>query len=249
MEEKGGNVWSFHHTTGQPDTSGDEPESIRVLVVEDEKKLALSIKQRLDQAGYIVDCALDGNEAAKCLEGDEYSILLLDLTLPGKSGIDILRDLKSSRKRLPVIIISANDKTRDRVSCLNLGADDFIVKPFDSNELLARMAAVLRRVGHTELAILRAGTLVMDLIERRVSREGKAIDLSPREFTLLEFFLRNPNQIITRQRLLQEVWGYEFETETNIVDVYLSYLRKAVDGPFQKKMLHTVHGEGFILVP
>jgi len=223
-------------------------ESIRILVVEDEKKLANSIKRQLKQAHYDVDLALDGIIAQQRLQESEYSLVVLDINLPGRSGLEILESLRSHNNEVSVIIISARCKIEDRIKSFQLGSDDYIMKPFDSSELLARISAVLRRSGISHDSKLQADDLVMDVVQRTVNRGNKSIELSPTEFKLLNFFLRNKNQIITRKRIAEQVWGYTFDTGTNIVDVYISYLRKAIDEHFSKKLIHTIHGEGFILM-
>ena len=160
----------------------------------------------------------------------------------------MLRNLRADSYATPVLILTAADGLENRVKGLKLGADDYLVKPFDSNELLARIEAVLRRSGSGRTPILQAADLIIDVVTHRVERGGRKISLSDKEFLLLEFLLRNKNQILTRKRLIAQVWGYQFDTGTNIVDVYMSYLRQAVDKGFSKKLIHTMHGEGFILV-
>jgi len=224
------------------------PEQIRVLVIEDEKKLAHAIRRQLARVEYEVDLAYDGIQAQKLLQKHEYSLVVMDINLPGISGFEILETLQASANKVPVVIVSARDKIDDRLKCFQLGTDDYLVKPFDSAELVARIGAVLRRSGIIPASALRAGDLVMDVVQRTVIRNAKSIDLSPKEFKLLEFFLRNKNQILTRRRIAEKVWGYTFDTGTNIVDVYISYLRKAIDDAFSKKLIHTIHGEGFMLI-
>lgn len=222
-------------------------ENIRILLVEDENKLARSIERQLIRAGYEVELAFDGVEGAGKALSEEYQLILLDLNLPKKSGLEILQEMRAENYATPVLILSARDKVEDRVKGLQIGADDYLVKPFDSGELLARIEAILRRSGTYRVSILQAADLTMDVVQRTVSRGGQKIDLSPREFSLLEYFLRNKNQILTRKRLAEQVWGYTFDTGTNIVDVYVSYLRKAIDRGFSKKLIHTVLGEGFMM--
>jgi DNA-binding response OmpR family regulator len=224
-----------------------QEQQISILIAEDEKKLTRSIKRQLENNGYIVEVAWDGSQAQEILQNKKISLLLLDLSLPRKSGIEILEWLQTTVNRIPVIVISAASKLDDRIKGLQKGADDYLVKPFDSSELLARITALLRRTGYSRHFNLKAADLEMDVSGRVVTRAGKRIELSPREFSLLEFLLRNKNQIVTRKRLIEHVWGYNFEVETNIVDVYISYLRNAIDKGFSRKIIHTIHGEGFIL--
>lgn len=227
-----------------PAASEEKP---RLLLVEDEKKLARSLERQLSREGYEVELAYDGAEAGQKARSQQFHLIILDLNLPKKSGLELLQELRSESYTMPVIILSACDKVEDRVKGLQLGADDYLNKPFDSGELLARIEAILRRSGHFRMAILRAGDLIMDVIQRTVKRGEETINLSPREFALLEYFLRNKNQILTRKRLAEQVWGYTFDTGTNIVDVYVSYLRKAIDHGYSPKLIHTVLGEGFVL--
>lgn len=220
---------------------------LRLLVIEDEKKLAQSLERQLSAAGYEVTVALDGLGASEQLVMQNFDLIVLDLKLPKKSGLEILQELRGRANLTPVLILSARDKVEDRVQGLQLGADDYLVKPFDSGELLARIDAILRRAGLARTAILLAGDLTLDLTQRMVKRGDKEIALTQKEFALLEYFMRNKNQILTRKRIAEQVWGYTFDTGTNIVDVYVSYLRKKVEEGFPSKLIHTIHGEGFLL--
>lgn len=222
-----------------------EPE-IRVLVVEDEKKLAQSLERQLADAGYAVESAFDGIAASEKAQQQAFDLIILDLKLPKKSGLEVLQELRGRHSATPVLILSARDKVEDRVQGLQLGADDYLVKPFDSGELLARIEALLRRAGLARVALLQAGDLVLDVLPRTVKRGEKEITLTQKEFALLEYFMRNRNQILTRKRIAEQVWGYTFDTGTNIVDVYVSYLRKKIDEGFAAKLIHTIHGEGFL---
>lgn len=220
---------------------------VRVLLVEDEKRLARSIEKQLQHEGYSVEMVYDGVEAEERALSRAYDIIVLDINLPKRSGFDVLHELRSQSYNTPVLILSARDDIKDRVGGLQLGADDYIVKPFDLSELIARIETILRRSGHSRTSILQAADLTIDVVKRSVRRDGKNITMSQKEFALLEFLLRNKNQIVTRKRIAQQVWGYDFETGTNIVDVYISYVRKAVDEGFSKRLIRTVRGEGFIL--
>jgi DNA-binding response OmpR family regulator len=219
--------------------------NIKILIVDDEVKLVSSIRKQLIGHGYNVDVAYDGQVATEMISSGDYSLVILDINLPKKSGFDILNEFKS--KNIAFLILSARHKVDDRITSLHMGADDYLVKPFDSSELLARVNAILRRYSSNVPARLGINDLVMDPVTHKVTRSDKEIHLSPTEYCLLEFFLKNQNQLLTRQRIAEQVWGYTFDTGTNIVDVYVSYLRKAIDKNFKKKLIHTIHGEGFIL--
>lgn len=220
---------------------------IPLLLVEDEHKLARSVARQLERSGFAVDVATDGESALERIEGREYSIMVLDLNLPGASGFDLLRALGGRQRRVPVLILSARREVVDRVEGLQLGADDYLVKPFDFIELHARIGAILRRSGESALQVLEAEDLVVDVVKRKARRGGRDIHLSPRLFELLEFFLRHQNQILTRRRIAEGVWGYSFDTGTNVVDVYVSYLRKAIDAGFEPKLIKTIPRQGYLL--
>jgi len=237
----------YHERFRDSLTTTSVSQKIRLLLVEDEKKLARAIERQLIRAGYDVDLAFTGEVATEKLSTNEFHLVILDITLPGKSGIDVLHELRSQSYPTPVLILSARDRVQDRIHGLQTGADDYVVKPFDSSELLARVQAVLRRAGVLRTSILQAGDLIMDVVKRTVKREDKDINLTQKEFALLEFFLRNKNTILTRKRIAEQVWGYKFETGTNIVDVYISYLRESIDKTFYRKLIETVRGEGFML--
>jgi DNA-binding response OmpR family regulator len=218
-----------------------------ILVVEDEKKLARLIERHLTRSGYSVSLAHTGNDAVAKALSEEINLILLDINLPDKTGFDVLKELRSKSYFTPVLFLTARNEIEDRIKGLELGADDYLAKPFDSGELLARIQAILRRSGKTQTSIVKVADLVVDTVKHSVIRGTKTISLTSKEFSLLDFFLRNKNQVLTRQRIAQEVWGYDFDTGTNIVDVYVSYLRRAIDDGFDKKLIETVYGQGFML--
>ena len=220
---------------------------IRILLVEDQKRLARLIERQLIRAGYTISLAFTAEEGLTKAMSEEVHLILLDINLPDKSGFEVLRELRSKSYTTPVLILTARNQVEDRIQGLEIGADDYLAKPFDSGELLARIQAILRRSGVVRTSILRAADLVFDNATQTVRRNGKELNLTQRERALLDFFLKNKNQIITRKRIAQEVWGYTFETGTNIVDVYVSYLRRAIDDGFEPKLIQTVYGQGFIL--
>jgi DNA-binding response OmpR family regulator len=221
--------------------------NIRILVVEDEKKLAHLIERQLTRAGYTVSLAHTGEEALSKAKSEELNLILLDINLPDKTGFQVLSELRSNAYFTPVLFLTARSEIEDRIQGLSLGADDYLMKPFDSGELIARIQAILRRSNNMQTSIMQVADLIVDSVKHTVVRGTKAISLTSREFALLDFFLRNKNQILTRKRIAQEVWGYDFDTGTNIVDVYVSYLRRAIDDGFERKLIETVYGQGFVL--
>src|SRR5512140_684691 len=219
----------------------------RVLIIEDEEKLARSIAEQLESSGYETGIALDGIEGLGSAMSLQWSIVILDLNLPRKSGVQVLRKLRAQGRETPVLILSARAGTEDRVKGPQAGADDYLAKPFDSAELLARVEAILRRSGNTHTTVLRAADLTLDLIAHTAKRGPHLIELSPREFALLAYFVRNKNHVLTRKRIAEAVWGYTFDTGTNIVNVYIAYLRKAIDRGHSKKLIQTIPGQGYVL--
>jgi two-component system, OmpR family, response regulator len=220
----------------------------RLLLIEDEEKLNTTLQRQLQREGFDVSVCYDGLTAKEMIKIGLYHLIILDLNLPGMSGSELLEYMRKTGDRTPVLILSARDKIEDRIEGFNIGADDYLVKPFDINELIARIKAILNRAGFMQVTTLSAGDLKMDLINRTVKRGKDEITLSPKEFSLLEFFLKNKNQIITSKRIAEQVWGYTFETGTNIVNVYINYLRKNIDNHHERKLLVTIRGQGFILV-
>lgn len=222
---------------------------MKILVIEDEQKVARAIKEGLENAGYSADVAHTGEEGFFLLNSSQYDLLLLDLMLPGRDGIEILKTVREKGLNLPVLILTARDTVEDRVLGLDSGADDYLVKPFAFPELLARIRALLRRGKETKIYRLDCADLEMDLIKRKVLRGGKPIVLTLREFSLLEYLLRHKDQIVSREMLARDVWQ-ETNRATpidNLIDVHIARLRKKIDDPFDLKLLHTVRGVGFIL--
>jgi DNA-binding response OmpR family regulator len=199
---------------------------MKLLIVEDERRIAAFLAKGLKAEGYTVEHVLTGVEAVASAERSEPDLVLLDLALPDIDGTEVLRRLRARGKRMPVIVLTARGDVKDRVESLNLGADDYLTKPFEFAELLARVRARLRTPGAVEGNVLRAGRLELDLKSRQATIEGRTIDLTSREFTLLETFLRHPRQVLTREQLLSHVWGFDFDPGSNVVDVYVRYLRQ-----------------------
>ena len=220
---------------------------MRILIIEDEAGVAGFLQQGLTETGYVVNLAHDGLEGLEYAMAYEYDVILLDIMLPKMNGLDVLRELREKRVKTPVLLLTARDGVDDRVHGLDLGADDYLVKPFAFPELLARVRALLRRPPLQTGNLLGMNDLVMDIVQREVRRAGKHIELSPREFSLLELLLRHPDQVLTRTQILEHVWSFDFHSDTNVVDVYIGYLRRKVDRGFDSPLIHTVRGVGFRL--
>ncbi len=221
---------------------------MRVLLVEDYSKIAGFIKKGLMEAGFIVDVAADGETGLHMAETRAYDVAVIDIMLPKLDGLSLIQQMRSQKIFTPVLVLSARHTLDDRVMGLESGADDYLVKPFFFTELLARIQALLRR-GHefVEPMKLTFHDITMDLLKREVRRGGELVDLQPREFALLEFFLRNPERVISRTMILERVWNYDFDPQTNVVDVLVSRLRNKLDRGFSKKLIHTVRGFGYVL--
>jgi DNA-binding response OmpR family regulator len=220
---------------------------MKILVVEDEGKVANFLKKGLEQSGYEVDIADDGEDGYDKFREQEYDLVLLDLMLPKMGGWELIPLLRKRKPTIPILAVTAKAAVEDRVRGLNLGCDDYLIKPFSFAELLARVQAQLRRgtiLGTTEL---RAADLVLDPLKRKVTRNGKVIELSNKEFSLLEYLLRNKDQIVTRNMIVENVWDASFENFTNVVDVYINYLRNKVDRGFEPRLIQTVRGVGYSL--
>jgi DNA-binding response OmpR family regulator len=220
---------------------------MKILVVEDEVKVANFLKKGLEQSGYHVDLAFDGEEGLNLFRNGEYDLVLLDLMLPKISGWDLIPQIRKSKPALPIIALTARVAVEDRVQGLNLGCDDYLAKPFSFAELLARIQAQLRRGAALGTTELKAADLVLDPLKRKVVRAGKNIDLSNKEFALLEYLLRNKDQIVTRKMIVENVWDASFDNFTNVVDVYINYLRNKIDRGYEPRLIHTVRGVGYSL--
>lgn len=220
---------------------------MRILVVEDDTPLATFVRKGLEAEHYAVDTAADG-EQARCLALEsEYDAVVLDLNLPKLDGLEVLRSIRSRKPNLPVLVLTARSRIEDRVQALDGGADDCLNKPFSFTELSARVRALLRRGPRTVETVLQVADLELDRVERKVKRAGKHIDLTSKEFALLEYLLRNAGRRVTRTMIIEHVWNLSFDTSTNIVDVYVNYLRKKVDEGFTPRLIHTVRGVGYEL--
>ncbi len=218
---------------------------MRILIVEDEPGVAQFIQQGLTESGYAIDVARDGTEGLDYALAKTYDAIVLDIMLPKLNGLEVLRELRDQRIKTPVLLLTARDGIDDRVQGLDAGADDYLVKPFAFPELLARLRALLRRPPLQSDAILRVGDLVMDVSRHEVRRAGQVIELSQREFALLELLLRHPNQVLTRTQIMEHVWNFDFYAETKVVDVYIGYLRRKLEDNFDHPLIHTVRGVGY----
>ena len=218
---------------------------MNILVVEDEKKLAGFIRKGLEENGFAVTVSHDGNEAYTLATTGSYDLIVLDIMLPGRDGLSILKNLRDRKNTVPVILVTARSESNERVQGLTLGADDYLPKPFFMDELLARIQAVLRRTSGENLSLLRAGDLTVNLIAREVRRGKENIVLPPREFSLLEYLMRSPGRIFTRTQILEHVWGYDFDPQTNLVDVCIQRLRSKIDPVKDKPLIETIRGVGY----
>lgn len=220
---------------------------MRVLVVEDEAGIVQFVCQGLSEAGYAVDAVGDGQQGLDYALAADYDVMLVDIMLPQMDGLHLLRELRDQGIKTPVLLLTARGDVEDRVAGLDAGADDYLVKPFAFPELLARLRALLRRPPLQADPVLHVGDLEMDTARREVHRAGHRIELSPRELALLEFMMRHPNQGLSRTQIAEHVWNFDFYSESNVVDVYIGYLRRKIDRGFAHPLIHTVRGVGYRL--
>ena len=220
---------------------------MRILIIEDEKKVAGFLKNGLKEEGYAVDDAFDGQAGFDLAVENEYDIIILDLMLPGLDGITLCKKLREQGNHTPILMLTAREAVKDRVIGLDAGADDYMTKPFAFEELLARVRVILRKRPVTQELKLEIGDLVLDLITHKVRRGGDEIELTTKEYALLEFLMRNAGTIVTRTMISEHVWDINFETFTNVIDVYINYLRNKIDRDHDEKLIHTVRGRGYVL--
>jgi DNA-binding response OmpR family regulator len=220
---------------------------MRILVAEDEHKLAAVVRRGLEEHGYAVDVAYDGDDALAMAEIEPYDLIILDIMLPGTDGLTVCRRLRSERRNVPVLMLTARDTVDDRVAGLDAGADDYLVKPFAFRELLARVRALLRRDGLSRDPILRVGDLEVDTVSHEVRRDGRQIELTSKEYAMLEYFMRNPNRVLTRTQIAEHVWDYDFMSMSNVIDVYVRYLRRKLGDDQEPRLFRTVRGTGYQL--
>ena len=220
---------------------------MRILVVEDEKKTAAFIRKALQSEGFAVDVCGNGNDALAAATTTPFDALVLDIMLPGRDGLGVLSQLRERKNTTPVLLLSARGEVNERVTGLNAGADDYLPKPFIIAELVARVRALVRRGGETKATVLRLADLALDTVTHEARRGETKIELTAREYRLLEFLLRHPGRICGRMSIIEKVWDYNFDPGTNLVDVYMKRLREKIDNGFELKLLHTVRGIGYVL--
>lgn len=218
---------------------------MRILIAEDDEALANFVRQGLEGEHYTVDVISDGEQARAVGVANDYDMVILDLNLPGLDGVSVLRHLRLKKPSLPVLVLTQRSKVEDRVECLDTGADDYLPKPFSFNELSARIRAIIRRSHLPSDSVIEVADLKIDRIQRVVERAGRKIDLTSKEFALLEYLMRNAGRSVTRSMIIEHVWNLTFDTTTNVVDVYINYLRRKVDDGHSVKLIHTVRGVGY----
>jgi two-component system copper resistance phosphate regulon response regulator CusR len=218
---------------------------MRILVIEDEKGISGFLKEGLEEEGFAVDTAEDGQEGFELAQTNDYDLLLLDWMLPGISGVEVCREFRRFNKTIPIIILTAKDTVQDTVFGLSAGANDYIKKPFEFEELLARIRVQLRPK-NGELTLLKLGDIEMNLDTHRVFRDSREIELTPKEFSLLEFLIRNKGKVCTRTRIIEHVWDIHFDSDTSVIDVYINFLRKKLDTGKSKDLIQTIRGVGYI---
>lgn len=220
---------------------------MRILVVEDEKKVARFIQQALEEERHMVDVAYDGERGLSMAESQSYDLLILDVMLPKKNGLDVTREFRGHHGSTPILMLTAKTATEDKVAGLDSGADDYLTKPFAVAELLARVRSLLRRGSTEKSTLLRVLDLELDTITHKARRAGHAIELTTKEYALLEYLLRNKDRVLSRSIIAEHIWDYHFDTGTNLIDVYINHLRNKIDSGFSRKLLHTVRGVGYVI--
>jgi two-component system OmpR family response regulator len=220
---------------------------MRILVVEDEKKVASFLKKGLEEEHYAVDTAFDGEEGLALAHINEYDLIILDIMLPKQDGMEVLRRIRANGSTMPIMMLTAKDSTDEIIRGLDSGSDDYLTKPFSFAELLARVRALLRRRVKEKTDFLTVSDLSLSLSTHQVKRGEEKIELTSKEYALLEYFMRNPNRVLTRTLIAEHVWDYSFDSSTNVVDVYVNYLRKKIDRGFEKRLIHTIRGSGYMM--
>lgn len=219
----------------------------RILVIEDEKKVAAFLKRGLEEEHYAVDVAHDGESGLNLCRNGSYGLIILDVMLPRLDGLEVIRTLRREGNTTPTLMLTAKTSVDDRVAGLDGGADDYLTKPFAFAELLARTRSLLRRSAQERSTVLTVADLTLDTVTHKAHRNGTTIELTAKEYALLEFFMRNKNRVLSRSTISEHIWGYNFDTGTNIIDVYINHLRTKVDGASSVKLIHTVRGVGYVM--
>ena len=220
---------------------------MKILVIEDEKKSALYLDKGLRESGYVVDVAENGETGLQLAKTADFDLIVLDVMLPGRDGWSVMAELRKAGKQTPVLFLTARDTVEDRVKGLELGADDYLVKPFAFSELLARVRSVLRSGPQRQPELVKVGDLEIDLFKQRAIRAGKKLDLTPKEFSLLSLLARRTGEVLSRTLIAEQVWDMNFDSDTNVVDVHVRRLRSKLDDPYERKLIHTVRGVGYVL--
>jgi two-component system copper resistance phosphate regulon response regulator CusR len=220
---------------------------MRILVVEDEPKVASFIRRALEEESYAVDAVGNGNDGLDLAQSGSYDLVILDLMLPGLPGLEVLKRIRAARLKMPVLILTARSQVDQKVHGLDAGADDYLTKPFSIDELLARVRALLRRGMGEPTGLLQVDDLVLNPATREVTRAGQRIELTSKEYALLEYLMRNTGRVLTRPMIAEHVWNLDFDTFTNVIDVYVNYLRNKIDRGRERKLIHTVRGSGYVL--
>jgi len=227
--------------------ASENGDSVKILVVEDEPKTRAYLRQGLEEAGFAVDALARGEDAVHIVSDTHYDLMILDLMLPGLDGWGILSKIRETGNQTPILVLTARDQVQDRVRGLELGADDYLIKPFAFSELLARVRTILRRGPVRQPELLRIGDLEVDLVRMRGHRGGRRLDLTPREFALLSLFGRRAGEVLSRRFIAEQIWDMNFDSDSNVVDVHIRRLRSKLDDPFDIKLIHTVRGMGYVL--
>lgn len=220
---------------------------MRILVIEDEKKVCKFLKLGLEEEHYSVDAVYDGEQGEFLASTQDFSLVILDILLPKKDGITVLKEMRAKGVKTPVLMLTAKSSTENIVEGLDNGADDYLTKPFSFSELLARVRSLLRRGGLESTTVVKLADLQLDTVTHKARRGDKMIELTAREYSLLEYFMRNVNRVLSRSTISEHIWNYDFDSGTNVVDVYVNHLRNKVDDGFQRKLLHTVRGVGYVM--
>ena len=220
---------------------------MRILLAEDQEKLNSVVAHKLAKEGYAVDSCYDGVEAWDYIESTEYDIVLLDIMMPGMSGLDVLKKMRDAGKHTPVIMMTALGQTDDKITGLDVGADDYLVKPVDLDEMIARIRSVVRRSGNKSSNIIQIQDLTVDIAAKSVSRCGDDIPLTAKEYNIFEYLVQNSGRIISKEQILDHIWNFDFEGDVSIIDVYMHHIRKKVDGKYENKLIRTVKGAGYVV--